>query len=246
MTEPIQNARPPLASYEDFARMVDYAAVSPNGSEEHVAKACETARKYKVGRLTVRPADLDLVVQWMQGSGVAIGSTVSYPHGSDTTSAKLFALRDLLQRGAKAIETVLNPGKVISRQFRYVESELLQMAQECRRAGAELIVDLEISWLPQDLRVIACRLARRAEVDWVRAGSLFGPGQHTAQDLQFLTGRLGEVVKVDAGPMIHTIEEALETYQDGVQGFQSADPAPLLEDWMAELKRRTEPSPPSV
>src|SRR6476646_7860415 len=106
MTNSTQNARPPLASYEDLARMVDYAALGPNYSEEQVSRACDVARKYRVGRLTVRPADLDLVTQWMQGSGVAIGATVSYPHGADTTSAKLFALRDALQRGAKAIETV--------------------------------------------------------------------------------------------------------------------------------------------
>ncbi len=243
MTNSTQDARPPLDSHEDLARMVDYAALAPNHSEEQVSKACDLARKYRVGRLTVRPADLDLVAQWMQGSGVAIATVVSYPHGADTTSAKLFAVRDTLQRGATAIETVLNPGKVISRQFRYIESELLQMAQECHRAGAVLIVDFEMGWLPEDLRVIACRIARRADVDWVRAGSLFGPGQYTNADLAFLAAKLGETVKVDAGPAIRTVEEVLSAYQSGVLGFQTDNPGPLLESWVAELKRRSEADP---
>ena len=238
MTNSGDVVRPPLAAYEDLARMVDYAVLAPNLSEEHVSRACEAARKHRVGRLTVRPADLDLVISWTRGSGVPIGTTAGYPHAAETTSAKLYAVRDVLQRGAKAIETVLNPGKMVSRQFRYVESELLQMAHECHRAGAELIVDFEMGWLAEDLRVIACRIARRAEVDWVRAGSLYGPGQYGYDDLRFLAGKLGGAVKVDAGPAVATLDEAMNAYQAGAAGFQTADPGHLLESWAMELKRR--------
>ncbi len=238
MTNSGENARPPLAAYEDLARMVDYAALAPQFSEEQVAQACEVARKHRVGRFTVRPADLDLVTQWMKGSGIPIGTTAAFPHGAETTSAKLFAVRDALQRGAKSIETVLNLGKVISRQFRYVESELQQMAQECRRAGAELIVDFELGWLAPDLRIIACRIAKRAEVECVRAGSVYGPGQYTVEDLELLSSKLGDFVKLDAGPSVRTWDEALRAYQAGVSGFQTTDPGPLLEAWSAELDRR--------
>ena len=238
MTGSVESVRPPLAAYEDLARMVDYAALEPNGSEEQVAKACDIARRYRVGRFTVRPADLDLVKQWMQGSGIPIATTAGYPHAAETTAAKLYAVSDALRRGANAVETVLNLGKTVSRQFRYVESELTQMAQECHRAGAELIVDLELGWLAQDLRVIACRIAKRAEVDWVRAGSLFGPGQYGAGDLRFLVGKLGDLVKVDAGPSVNTIDEALSAHASGVMAFQTVNPAPLLDAWTAELKRR--------
>jgi deoxyribose-phosphate aldolase len=238
MTNLGENVRPPLASYEDLARMADYAALAPNFTEERVAQACEVARNYRVGRLTVRPADLGLVTQWMRGSGIPIGTTVAFPHGADTTSAKLYAVRDVLQRGAKTIETVLNLGKVMSRQFRYVESELLQMAQECHKAGAELVVDFEMTWLAPDLRVVACRIANRAEVDWVRPGSLYGPGQHTVEDLQFLAGKLGDVMKVDAGPGVLTFDDVTRAYEAGVSGFQTTDPGPLLDAWAAELKRR--------
>lgn len=238
MTNSSGAVRPPVAAYEDLARMVDYAVLAPNISEEDVAKACEAVRKHRVGRLTVRPADLDLAVNWTRGSGVPVGTTAGYPHGAETTSAKLYAVRDAVQRGAKAIETVLSPGKMISRQFRYMESELMQMAQECHRAAAELIVDFELGWLADDLRVIACRIARRAEVDWVRAGSLYGPGRYGVEDVRFLAGKLGEVVKVDAGPLAATLDEALNVYEAGATGFQTSEPSPLLDAWTAELKRR--------
>jgi deoxyribose-phosphate aldolase len=238
MTNSGENVRPTLATSEELAGMVDYAALAANFSEEEVAHAGEVARNYRVGRLTVRPADLDLVTRWMQGSGIQIGTTAGYPDGAETTSAKLFAVRDALQRGATSIETVLNTGKVISRQFRYVESELQQMAQECHRAGAELIVDFELGWLAEDLRVIACRIAKRVEVDWVRAGSLRGPDLYSIEELQFLTSKLGDLVKVDAGMSVRTLGDAIRLYGMGVKRFQSSNAEVLLDAWTFELQRR--------
>lgn len=239
MTETNESARAPLATYEDLASLADFAVLTPNYPEEQVAAACDTAKKYRPGRLTVRPADLDLVAKWMERSGVTIGTTVDYPHGAGTTSAKLYAVRDALQRGAKAIETVLNPGKMVSRQFRYVESELMQMAQECHRAGAELIVDLEAGWLGEDLRTIACRIVKRAEVDRVRVHSLYGPPVEGTEIIGFLVGKLGDWVKVDSAA-VTTMEEALAAHGAGASGFQTVDPAALLDSWSAELRRRAE------
>ncbi len=236
MTSSDENVRPAPAAYEDLARMVDFAVVSPDVSDDQMARACERAKAGGVGRLTVRPADLDMVCRWMDGSGIPVGAVVSYPHGGDTTAVKLFAVRDALGRGAKAIETVLSPARMISRQFRYLESELLQMAQECHRAGAELIVDFELGWLPADLRAIACRLAKRTEADWVRPASLYGPA-YTSEDVQLLTSKLGDRVKV-SGAWPATIEAALAAHASGVAGFQSTDPEPLLTAWRTELKRR--------
>jgi deoxyribose-phosphate aldolase len=239
MTDTSPAVRPPLAAYEDLARMAEYAVLDPDFTEESVHQASLVARKYRVGRFTVRPADLDLVTQWMKGTGISVGTVVSYPHASDTTAAKLYAVRDALGRGAKAIETPLNLGKVVSRQFRYVESELMQMAQECRHSGAELIVDFELSRLAEDLRVIVCRIARRADVHWVRAGCLHG-SSCAWEDLPFLASKLGDAVRLDAGPMVATLEDAQRAYEIGSGGFLTTDPAPLLESWTAELQRREE------
>lgn len=240
MTESTVSVRPPLVSYEDLARAIDYAVLDPNASEEQVSDACHSARKLGVGRFTIRPADIDLVTQWMSGSSIPIGTTAGFPHGSETTAAKLYQVADALRRGAKAIETVLNPGKTISRQFRYVESELAQMAQECHRAGAELILDIEWGWLSPDLRVIACKLARRAEVDWVRVRSLYGPAGEA--DLPFLAAKLGDLVKLDAGGTADTVEKVLAAHAAGATGFQSPNPAPLLDAWSAELRQRANPA----
>jgi deoxyribose-phosphate aldolase len=127
---------------------------------------------------------------------------------------------------------------MVSRQFRYVETELLQMAQECHRNAAKLVVDLELPWLSPDLRVIACRVAKRSEVDVVRASSVFGPPGCTIEDLQFLVEKCGQIVQVDAGHSVRKWEDAVAAYDAGCSGFQSTNPAIILDEWHAELARR--------
>jgi deoxyribose-phosphate aldolase len=230
--------RPPLTTYEDLARMVDIPLVAPALSEEEVARGCELAREYGVASVTLRPADVQLAAQWLKGSEVVPAGVVSYPHGASTTAVKNYETRDLLQRGARMIETPLNMGKVVSRQFQYVEMELIQMAQECHRAGATLTLDLEFPMLAPDLRVIACKIAKRSEVDRVRAVSAHGTGRPSREELQFLSLKLGDLTALDAGAWVETLEEALFVYECGATSFQTGNAAAILDAWRAELKRR--------
>jgi len=229
--------RPPPVTYDDLARRMEYALLSPDLSEEQIHAGCQLARELGLAQITVRPSDVEIVSQWMRGSGIALGSVVGYPHGSGTTSAKVFATRDLLQRGAARIETALNVGKMLSRQFQYIETELLQMVQECRRAGAKLMADLELPYLGPDHRVIVCRIARRVELDFVRAASAFAPGGSGAEDRAFLASKLGDAVRVDGGTL-DSLDDILAARAAGVETFAARDPRAALDAWRAELQRR--------
>src|SRR5438309_1258732 len=117
-----------LITYDDVARLIDFPLLAPLFSEAQISDGCDLAREYRLGSITVRPSDVQLAVKWMESSGVTVASVAGFPHGNETTSTKLFAIRDLIQRGAGEIETCLNVGKMSSRQFQYVEMELMQLA----------------------------------------------------------------------------------------------------------------------
>jgi hypothetical protein len=75
-------AGPPQLTYEDIAGMIEHAVLAPEATEEDVRAACDLARSYRVAAIVVRPYDADVAVRWMAGSGVAVGSVVSYPNGN--------------------------------------------------------------------------------------------------------------------------------------------------------------------
>src|SRR5437764_972290 len=110
-------ARPPLTTYESLAKLIDHSLVRPELTEEQVGAGCELARRYDVASVTVRPCDIDVAVRILEGSGVAAGSVSGFPHGDQNTGTKLYETRDLLRRGAKEIDMVINISKLLSRQF---------------------------------------------------------------------------------------------------------------------------------
>src|SRR5690242_4340267 len=136
MTDPNQVlARPPLTTYESLAKMIDHSLLRPELTDEQVIAGCELAKRYRVASVCVRPCDVELAVRALSGSDVAPASVAGFPHGSTTTAVKLYEIRDALRRGAREVDMVLNIPRLLSRQFQYVETELLQAAEECHKQG---------------------------------------------------------------------------------------------------------------
>ena len=133
--------RPPLVRYGDLAKMIDHSLVRPELTDDDVIAGCRLARQYDVASVSVRPCDVELAVRELAGSSVKVGSVAGFPHGSTTTAVKLYEARDVLRRGAREIDMVLNIARLRSRQFQYVETELLQMADTCHKEGALLKVN---------------------------------------------------------------------------------------------------------
>jgi deoxyribose-phosphate aldolase len=228
----------PQLSYEDIALMIEHSVLRPELSEEDVRTGCEIAREYRVASVSVRPSDVDLAVRWMEGSGVLVASVVSFPHGSATTAVKLYETRDLVRRGVKEIDTVLNLGKMISRQFQYVEMELQQMAQACHDAGAALKVAFENGYLSEDLKTIACKICKRAEIDYARTSTPFGPAAYSLDDIRLMRRLCGDRVKIKASGGVRTLSDVLAVREAGCVRVGTIATVSILEAWKMELAAR--------
>jgi deoxyribose-phosphate aldolase len=182
----------------------------------------------------VRPSDVDLAVHWMKGSTVALGTVADWPHGSSSTSVKTYAVRDMLRRGAKEIDTVMNTGKLVSRQFPYLEMELVQMADACHQAGAVLKVILQNEFLDHELKIVACRIAKRAGVDYLASAGF--------EDFALLSEYLRDRARLKAAGPVESLDDALRLRQAGCTRIASENTAAILQAWKARL---AEPAPQS-
>jgi deoxyribose-phosphate aldolase len=226
-------------TYVDLAKMIDHSLLRPELTQDQVFEGCRIARQYDVASVTVRPSDVDLAVAWMSGSGVPVGSVAGFPHGSQTTSVKLYEARDLLRRGAREIDMVLNIGKLISRQFQYVETEIQQMAAACHEGGAILKVIFENAYLTEELKIVACKISTRARADFVKTSTGFAPSGYTLEDLRLMRAHAGPEVQVKAAGGVRTLEKALEVRQAGCSRFGATATVAILEEWKARLEKAT-------
>ena len=217
----------PAPTYQDLASLIEHTLLSTALSETDVAQGCELARKYQVASVIVRPSDVDLAVRWIAGSSVVLGTIVDWPHGFSSPSVKNFAVRDMLRRGVKEIDTVMNTGKLISRQFQYVEMELLQMVEACHEAGAILKVAIESEYLDDERKILACRICRRAGVDFIAAPAL--------ADIPLLKEYGKERFHLKGTGPAASLEEALVWRDTGCTRLQTSSTAAILDAWKARL-----------
>jgi deoxyribose-phosphate aldolase len=229
------HGRPPLATFEDVSKLIDHALLRPELSDAQVLEGCRVGREYKVASVTVRPCDVDTAVRAMEGSGIGVSAVAGFPHGSATTAAKLYEVRDLLGRGACEVDMVLNIGRLVSRQFEYVEAELAQAAAACHESGALLKVILENAYLTDELKIVACRIATNAGADFVKTSTGYAPTGSTIEDLKLMRAHAGPHVRIKAAGGIRTLEGVLEAYQVGCSRIGASATVAILEAWKRHL-----------
>lgn len=222
-------------TYDAIAKMIDHSLLRPELTEEQVHEGCRIARQYQVATVTVRPADVDLAVRAMEGSGVPVSTVAGFPHGSQTIATKVYEARDLIRRGAREVDMVLNIGRLVSRNFQYIESELSQMAAACHDEGAILKVIFENAYLTDELKIVACRIATDTGCDFVKTSTGFAPTGATLADLRLMRQHSGPNVQVKAAGGIRTLDAAIEVFEAGCTRFGATATVAILEEWKRRL-----------
>ena len=225
----------PPATYEDLAGTLDHALVEPNLSSVEVLAGIDLAKRYGVACVSVRPCDVDLAVRTLAGSRVRPGSVVGFPHGSQNTATKLYEARDLLRRGARELAFTIAISALLSHEFDHVQTELAQMAETCRQAGAVLKVVLENAYLTGELKIVACRCCARAGVDFVATSTGFAPSGYSLEDVRLMRQHLPEEIGVEAAGGLRTLDQALEARAAGATLIGTASTAAILDEWKARL-----------
>lgn len=231
--ESTQTAATPEPTYQDLAGLIEHVLLRPELSETDIAAGVDLAKRYGAAGVVVRPSDVDLAANWT-GSQTVLGTVADWPYGNSSTAVKTFATRDYLRRGAKSIDTVMNTGKLVSRQFQYLEMELVQMTDACHQAGALLSVALETAYLNEELKIVACRICRRAGVDFIASPLI--------EDLALLKEYSKERLRLKACGGIDTLEQALQFRNAGCERLQTANTAAILDAWKAKLAELQQPS----
>ncbi len=230
--QPAEPASP--ATVEELASILDYPIEAAILTSDEVAAAIRLAASLGLASVSVPSCEADLAVRLLEGTGTASASLVGYPIGSGSTAAKLYEARDLLRRGVKEIEFVLNLGKLASRQFQYIESELLQISQSCHENGAILKVVFEASKLAGDLKVIACKIAKRVEADMVVSAAFPLPDAGSDADLALLKRVSKEVCSLSG--CAGDLDQALSRHALGCARIRCAAPRELLAAWKARME----------
>ena len=193
----------------DIAKMIDHSLLKPELTTEEVKRGCEIAKKYDCASVCVKPCDVDIAREILQGTDVHLSTVIAFPHGGTFTEAKLFEAKKALEAGCVELDLVMNIGKMKSGEYDYVENDLKTVIDAAHEKGAKVKVIMENYFLTEEEVKKASKIVESAGGDWVKTSTGFAGGGATVRDLKIMRSAVSADIQVKAAGGVRTLDAAL-------------------------------------
>ena len=224
-------------SYRDIARTIDHSLLKPELDDAFIEAGCRLAAEYDVASVCVRPPDVARARQLLEGTDVAVGTVIGFPHGSHLTATKVFEARQALAEGATELDMVIQIGALRSGRDDDVRADIAAVVDVAHAAGALVKVILENAYLTDEEKVRGCLLTEAAGGDFVKTSTGFAPGGATHEDLALMRRTVSPHVQVKAAGGVRTLDGLLAVLELGVTRVGATQTKSILDDFVARTGR---------
>jgi deoxyribose-phosphate aldolase len=236
-------------SYAELAKMIDHSLLHPTMTDDELKAGCEIAAKYHVASVCIKPYAVKQAVVWLQGTGVIVGCVIGFPHGNSATETKRYETALACKDGATEIDMVINVGKALSGDWKYVEADIRAVCDEAHDHGAKVKVILENDYLTEggtglssdDLKRHLCHICERAGADWVKTSTGYGfvkqaDGTYnykgaTEHDLELMRSACSSKVQVKAAGGVRDLDGLIRVRDLGASRCGASATATLLDEY---------------
>ena len=220
-------------SYRDVAKTIDHSLLRPELDDAFVDAGCRLAADYDVASVCVRPADVARARTILEGTDVAVGTTIGFPHGNHLTVTKVFESVRAIGNGATELDMVIQIGALKSGRDAEVLADIAAVVDVAHAAGALVKVIFENAYLTDDEKIRACHLTEAAGGDFVKTSTGFAPTGATHDDLRLMRANTAPHIGVKAAGGVRTLDALLEVMALGVTRVGATATATMLDDFRA-------------
>lgn len=236
-------------SYSDLAKMIDHSLLHPTLTDAELDDGCRLAARYGVASVCIKPYAVRRAAELLRGTGVRVGAVVGFPHGGSVTEVKRFETELACRDGAVEIDMVLNVGKALSGDWRYVEDDIRAVCDEAHRHGAMVKVIFENDYLAEggagldadSFKRRLCEVSERAGADWVKTSTGYGfvkqaDGRYayrgaTDHDLALMRASCSPRVQVKAAGGVRDLDGLIRVRDLGATRCGASATAAMLDEY---------------
>ena len=198
----------PLENY------IDHTLLKPSATTENIIQLCDEAKKYNFFAVCVNGSFVKLAKRELINSNVKIAAVVGFPLGATAPSIKVLETKTYINDGADEIDMVINIGMLKSKDFKYVENEIIAVKNELGDRVLKVII--ETCYLTDEEKRVVCKIAMKAGADFVKTSTGFGINGATTADVKLIKEVLKGQLSIKASGGISDKETALNYISLGV------------------------------
>ena len=176
----------PPYTYADVARMLDHSLLQQTLTDADLERGCVLAREYGVASVCIKPYAVAKARGVLAGSPVAVGTVIGFPHGGHLTRIKVAEAQAAIEDGARELDMVVNIGKVLSKDWRFVADDIRAVVEVAHIRRAIVKVIFENCFLQAEHKEQLCRICGEVNADFVKTSTGYGETGATDEDLQLM------------------------------------------------------------
>src|SRR5688500_17458691 len=226
-----------------LAKTIDHSLLKPELDDAFIEAGCRLAADYDVASICVRPSDVLRARAILDGTDVAVGTVIRFPHGSSTTATNGAEARVALDNGASELDMVIHIGALRSCRDADVRADIAAVVDVGHAAGALVKVILENAYLTDEEKVRGCQLAEAAGADFVKTSTGYAPTGATHADLALMRRTVSPRVQIKAAGGVRTLDDLLAVMALGVTRIGATQTKPILDDYRARVAGGSAPVP---
>lgn len=226
---------------KEIAKMIDHSILHPTFTDDDLRRECETARKYDVASVCVKPYAAGMAAELLKGSDVLVGAVIGFPAGNSAVEVKVFETETACRDGAKEIDMVINIGKALQGDWDYIKREVSAVVDASHKFGAITKVIFETDFITKDEQKIKlCEICSETGADYVKTSTGYGfvkgtDGKYsytgaTPHDIELMRKHCPPHVKIKAAGGVRTLSELLKLKELGISRCGATATAAMLDE----------------
>jgi deoxyribose-phosphate aldolase len=224
-----------ILTYDAIAKRIDHSLLGPTLGGAELEEGCRLAARYGVASVCIKPYAVAMAVRLLKGSGVAVGTTVGFPHGGHATTIKVFEARQAMADGATELDMVINIGQALAGEWDAVASDIAAVTRAVHEGGSLVKVIFENCYLDDEQKVQLCRICGEVGADYVKTSTGYGTGGATLDDLRLMRRSAPLHVKLKAAGGVRDLQAMIACAELGCDRIGASRTAEILDELKARL-----------
>lgn len=217
-----------------FAARIDHTLLRPDATPGEIERVCSEAIQRGFATVCVNSAFSKLAAEQVRGTPVGVSTTIAFPFGASSTSAKLREAAQALADGATELDVVIEIGWLKAKRDALLEAELRAIREETR--GHTLKMIIETGLLTDEEKVRGARLVAESGAEFVKTSTGFAKLGNQVVDVALIRGTLAPSVRIKVSGGIHTYAAARALLDAGADRLGASHGVQLIEGMAAELR----------
>jgi deoxyribose-phosphate aldolase len=223
-------------TYDAIAKRIDHSLLGPTLGGSELEDGCRLAAAYGVASVCIKPYAVSLAARILKGTGIAVGTTVGFPHGGHATSVKVAEARQAMADGASELDMVVNIGQAMAGEWGAVTGDIEAVIKAAHGERSIVKVIFENCYLNDEQKVRLCRICGELGADYVKTSTGYGTGGATVADLVLMRKSAPPHVKLKAAGGLRTLDSVIEAANLGCDRIGASRTAEILDELKARLR----------